>query len=351
MDSTEIAIVGGGIIGLSLALELVAAGRQVTVFERGTAASEASVAAAGMLADQDPENPAELKQLSSLSRSLWTDFRQQVERLSGMAVPVHTRRSIQVAHHLPEGFTEATPEEIASVAPGLNTSGKSAFFLEEESICPPELSAALPVAVRAAGISLLEQTSVEAVHDRADGIEIVTSNGSWLAGQVVYTTGAWAAQLPGLPAAPRKGQMIYASLDHPLDCVLRSPDVYIVPRGGGYFVIGATVEDAGFDKQVHDDDIQALLARAAALWPPIGNATIVSTWAGLRPVSPDHLPILGPLDDQGKGRTWAAVAHYRNGILQAPGTARLMREFIEGQQLSVDPTPFRCDRFALSSVQ
>ncbi|GGH16451.1 glycine oxidase ThiO [Silvibacterium dinghuense] len=352
MNHTEIAIVGGGIIGLSLALELATNGRQVTILERESAASEASWAAAGMLADSDPENPAALQPLSRLSRSLWTSFRQQVEQLSGHAVPVRTRRTLQIAHHLPEGFTEASREEIDAVAPGLTAPCKSIFFLNEESINPRDLVAALPVAVRAAGVTLLEQTPVQSVRNHTEGVEIVTPDGNWLAGRIVYATGAWAGNLPGLPATPRKGQMIQAALDAPLDCVLRTPDIYIVPRGHGRFVIGATVEDAGFDKQVHENDIQALLRRAAALWPPVGNAAVVETWAGLRPGSPDLLPMLGPLEEErGEQRAWAAVGHYRNGILLAPGTARLLCEMLENRRPSIDPAPFRCDRFALSSVQ
>lgn len=350
MNHTEIAIVGGGIIGLSLALELATNGRQVTVFEKGEAASEASWAAAGMLAAEDPENPAVLAPLSRLSHSLWPEFRLQVEHLSGLAVPVRTRRALQLAEHLPLSAIEATAEQIEAIAPGVVTGEKKAFFLEEESLSPRDLAAALPLAIRAAGATLLEHTPVESVRKGDDGIEIATSAGSWLAQRIVYATGAWAAQLPGLPAAPRKGQMIQAALDHPLDCVLRAPGIYIVPRGNGRFIIGATVEDAGFDKQVHETSIQGLMARATALWPLMAQAAIVETWAGLRPGSPDQLPILGPLDETKTARAWAAVGHYRNGILLAPGTARLMREFIEEQPLSIDATPFRCDRFALSSV-
>ncbi|HYK36314.1 FAD-dependent oxidoreductase, partial [Alloacidobacterium sp.] len=132
-----------------------------------------------------------------------------------------------------------------------------------------------------------------------------------------------------------------------LDCVIRTPELYLVPRGDGRVVVGASVEHAGFDKSVQQNTIQALLNEAAALWPPIRKAQIVETWAGLRPGSADGLPIIGPY---GNENCWIASGHFRNGIMLAPATAQVMRELILNQQPSMDLEPFRCHRFHAATV-
>lgn len=131
-----------------------------------------------------------------------------------------------------------------------------------------------------------------------------------------------------------------------LDVVLRTPEIYLVPRGDGRIAIGATVEEADFDKQLCPVTTVRLLDEAAALWPPVRTMRVVDAWAGLRPATGDNLPVI---DECGKC-CWVAAGHFRNGILLAPGTARLVREMICGESLSVVIEPFRCGRFAASSV-
>jgi glycine oxidase len=359
---TEIAIVGGGIIGLSAALELAAAGRQVTVFERGRAMQEASWAAAGMIAIRDPENPAALRSLAELSGQLYPQFLAAIERLSGERVPIRTTQAIQgVERPVPDNRILAR-EELEALAPGLSPTGGLQFFLhDEQSLDPRDLGRALPRAARAAGVILLEDTAVIAIREAAEGVRIETGAGetggtaseTWAAKSVIHCSGAWAEGLTGLPISPRKGQMVVVEDRTPDDrttvrlrFVLRTPEVYLVPRGDGRIVIGATVEDAGFDKLVEEAAIAHLLERAATLWPPVRNARIVDSWAGLRPATHDELPVI----DRCGMHSWAAVGHFRNGILLAPGTARLVRELVLGEAQSVDLTAFRCDRFGASSV-
>jgi glycine oxidase len=132
-----------------------------------------------------------------------------------------------------------------------------------------------------------------------------------------------------------------------LEYVIRTPELYLVPRGDGRVVIGASVEHAGFDKSVQETTIQTLLDRAASLWPPIRGTEIVETWAGLRPGSADGLPVIGTC---GGENCWIASGHFRNGILLAPATARVMRELLSGREPSISLAPFRCDRFAAAVV-
>jgi glycine oxidase len=132
-----------------------------------------------------------------------------------------------------------------------------------------------------------------------------------------------------------------------LRSTLRSPEIYLVPRGEGRVIIGATVEDAGFDTQVDAAAMEDLLRRAAALWPPIAGSRITDAWAGLRPATPDGLPILDRLSDQSSDRIFIAAGHFRNGILLAPGTARLMAAMVLGHRPEIDPAPYRARRFGV----
>lgn len=348
VSTADVIIAGGGIIGLSTALELTRQGLHVTVLERGRAMTESSWAAAGMLAGRDPENPPELRQLSELSLSLYAGYLAAVENLSDLKVPLRTSRTLQGLNH---HFNNAPlAPEIARLVPGLNIDRYSFRWLDEHSLDPRDLCRALPKAATAAGVTLVEESPVTGVHGMVSGIEVSTSQTKWSAASFINCCGAWAGVVSGLQSIePCKGQMATMKLPPhlSLDCVIRTPELYIVPRGDGRVVIGASVEHAGFDKSVNQSTIQALLNEAAALWPPIREAQTVETWAGLRPGSSDGLPIIGQYGDE---NCWIASGHFRNGIMLAPATAQVMRELILNQQPGVDIEPFRCDRFHAATV-
>jgi glycine oxidase len=350
VSTADVVIAGAGIIGLSTALELVARGLRVIVLERGQAMTEASWAAAGMLAAHDPENLPELRPLSDLSISLYPDYLNTIESLSGLQVPLRTSRTL-LGSGQDHAFDNALPlPEIARYVPNLNAAGRTFQLLKEHSLDPRDLCAASPKAAAAAGVSLVEQSPVTTVQGTARGVEITTPQAAWSSAHFINCCGAWAGAISNLPSIePRKGQIAIVKLPphHSLDCVIRTPELYLVPRGDGRVVIGATVEHAGFDKSVHEATIQTLLDEAAALWPPVREAQIVETWAGLRPGSSDELPIMGACGDE---NCWIASGHFRNGILLAPATARVMSELLLGEQPSIDLAPFRCDRFATASV-
>jgi glycine oxidase len=341
---TEVAIAGGGIIGLSAALEFASAGLSVTVFEQGRAMAEASGAAAGMLAASDPENPAALRSLGELSAALYPQFLERIEELSGERVPIRTQRTIQAAREIPQGFQELTAAKLEEAAPEIAVSAWRFFTLDEQSLDPRDLARTLPRAVREAGITLIEDTRVTEVREHGRAAEIATNAGEWTAEKFVHASGAWAGRMSGLPIGPRKGQMVMVEESSlaKLEVVLRTPEIYLVPRGDGRVVIGATVEDAGFDKQVDEIAVTGLMETAAALWPPVREARLVQSWTGLRPATPDGLPVIDACGEH----CWVAGGHFRNGILLAPGTARLLREMMLGEPLSVDVSDFGCGRFA-----
>jgi glycine oxidase len=345
MNGCDVAIAGGGIIGLTTALELAAAGQKVTVFDRNEAMSEASRAAAGMLAGSDPENPPQLKHLARLSLSLYPGFLERVETLSGKRIPIRTRSTLQGVHTAPAGKQTLSAADLQDRAPRARMNGWQFLLLDEKSIDAWDLAEALPAAVRAAGIELREHTPVLSARDEDQNVQIATASGPFFAKRFLNATGAWAPSLePDLPIMPRKGHMLTAELPGPvqMDCVLRTPEVYIVPRGGQRYTVGSTVEDAGFDRSVDPERIRPLFSKAVELWPALSDATIAETWIGLRPGSGDGLPIIDRLGTN----HWIATGHFRNGILLGPATGRVLSQWILGRDPEIDLSAFRHDRFS-----
>ncbi len=334
----DVVILGAGLIGLATALELADRGACVTVIERGRSLAAASTAAAGMLAAEDPCNQESLRDLSQLSIERYPGFLRRIEELSGVQVPFQTETTLQYM------------------------AGGPALRLHERSIDPRQLAAALLAAIRSTSIRLLETTRVSAIRSGTHGSKVLLEDGSSIsADTIVYATGAWTAEtsehLDGVPLSvtPRKGQMMRVRIppSHPLHEVHRSERVYIVPRihgpQAGTAVIGATIEEAGFDTTVHASDLDGLRALAAALIPwlgPADEAPAVESWAGLRPATPDLLPMLGAGRRSGQ---FVATGHYRNGILLAPATAVVMADLVEGKPPAADLSAFSPLRFPTAS--
>jgi len=352
MLQTDVCIAGAGIIGLSLALELHRKGARVAVFDQGTPLAEASTAAAGMLAAYDPENDRRMLEFSKLSLSLYPRYLETLFDLSGMLVPFHTSTTLQGfgAGHLPlKSVPVLTPDTIKLLVPGLKHDSQQFILLSENSLDPRELATALLAAVRSTSIELFTQTPVRLARSGKSEVEVHTDKETVVAGRFVDCTGAWAftSSIPDhLRPVPRKGQMLSVAMpaSMPLHVVIRTPDIYIVPRTTSQkrarLVIGATVEDAGFDKSVHPDDIAGLRRLASELLPAVAEATEIETWAGLRPTTPDRLPLMGQVSPN----HFIASGHYRNGILQAPATARVMAQLIADERPDTDLSvyhPFR----------
>ena len=346
MHHPDFCIAGAGIIGLSLALELHRRGASVTVVERNLPLTEASYAAAGMLAAHDPENPHALQPLSDLSHSLYPGWLDRLEALSRLPVAFQTHVTLQAHPTL-------TPLPTERVAPYLHPGAHTFQILEEESIDPRQLAESLVAAVKATSIGLELHSSVEAIRPIDDSIEVQTSTERRTVSHFIDCTGAWATTSSSLaPHAvfPRKGQMLAVALPPALslDVVVRTPEIYIVPRtegpSSGRAIIGATVEDRGFDKTVHSADIARLHAKAAELLPHLASAPILESWAGLRPATRDGLPLLGAMPHN--PRHLLATGHYRNGILLAPASAHLLGQLLFGEDPSVDLDSYSPARIA-----
>jgi glycine oxidase len=355
MRYPEICIAGAGIIGLSLALELHHRGASVVVLDQSTPLSEASSAAAGMLAAADPDNPLQLRPLSNLSLSLYPAFLDHIESLTGIRVPFHTNTTLQaLPPHLTATISEqdtVAPETLALLQPQLNPGDRRFLFLSENSLDPRELASALLEAVHSTSIDLRPHSPIQSVRHLRSSVDVETASGVIRAARFVDCTGAWALTahlLHGLHVVPRKGQMLAVSLPPslPLHLVVRTPEIYVVPRTVGpsanRAIIGATVEDAGFDKTVRATDIAHLRAQAATLLPSLADARKLEAWAGLRPATEDGLPILGLIPDH--PNHFIATGHYRNGILLAPATAHVMSQILADERPSVDLAPFSPER-------
>jgi glycine oxidase len=355
MLRSDICIAGAGIVGLSLALELDARGLAVTVVERGEPLAEASTAAAGMLAANDPFNPPQLKALSRLSVSLYPGFLDRIERLGGRKTQFQTSRTLQALRtHLPQHLGALPTELLMRIAEGRGPTSVAGFrVLEEQSIDPRQLAASLLAAVEASPILLLRGSPVTSIEADGRSVIVTTPSAHIEAAQFIDCTGAWAGE-PSFGVLPVKGQMLAVELpeEFPLAITVRTEHFYIVPRiagpNAGRAIIGATVEDAGFDKQVHVTQIEALHRQAAGLLPQISDAKVVESWSGLRPATLDGLPLIGAHSTQ--PGCWLATGHYRNGILLAPATARVMAQLILGEQPATPLEAFAPDRTGVFRV-
>ena len=343
MAEPDYVIAGAGIIGLSLALELDRHGAKVVVLEAGHALRQASTAAAGMLAVDDPANPPALHRLAQLSASLYPAFLDRIAELSGSPIPFQTSSTLQsIPPDHPSLEPLPNPRELV---PQLVPGDHRFALLPEHSIDPRQLADALLSAVRHTRIELREESPLARVAATPDGVRIDTPAGPLHASHLIDCMGAWSPA----PVAPRKGQMLAVQLPEslPLETVIRTESFYVVPRtegpNAGRLIIGATVEDVGFDLKVHPFDILTLNAHATRLLPPLADAVFLESWAGLRPATKDDLPLLGPIRRQ--PRYVLANGHFRNGILLAPGTAHVITQLLLGKPPDVDLALFSPDRF------
>jgi len=342
-------IIGGGVIGLSVALELHKHGCKALVIERGELGREASNAAGGMLAYCDPHSKEKLQPLAKASFEMYPEFVLELEDETGVHVDFRQDGTISFhGEHPPACGHRMSEEELADREPRLVPQGL-AHFLPEACLDPRRLVDALSKALHRRKVDIATGTRVSAVETAARKVTAVkTDKSNYPTRVAINCAGAWASEIvPGsFQTRPVKGQMLSLIPKHgthfPLRHVVRSEGCYLVPRGDGKIVIGSTLEDAGFNKQVHPGTIQRLHQAAAILMPELGEGRILEAWAGLRPASPDGLPMIGETSYLGY---LAATGHYRDGILLAPVTARIIRELVTGQTPETNLIPFAPERF------
>lgn len=368
-----IAIVGGGVCGLAVGWRLAQAGRAVTVIERGKAGQGATWAAAGMLAPQVEAEPGEETLLPLLleSRAMWADFAAELEAASGVAVGYRREGTLVVAIDRDEharirdrmdylsrlglALEWLSGYEARQREPHLARTVTGAIYSPlDHQVDNRKVAPALCAAFRAAGGTLLEDTDVlEVLHDGAQVTGVRLPDRTIAASTVVLAAGAWSRNVPGLPAESRppvrpvKGQMLAVAMD-PRAPLLRHviwgrKGLYMVPRDDGRLIVGATVEEMGFDTGMTAGGVLDLLRNAWETVPGIYDLPLAETWAGLRPASRDDAPILGPAPLDG---LVMATGHHRNGILLAPITARAVADCVLTGRLPDVARPFTLARFA-----
>jgi glycine oxidase len=367
MKKFDVAVAGGGLIGGSIALELARAGLRVAVFDQGEPGREASWAGAGILSPA-PESPATipLVPLGKASMALYPEFVAQVEELSGQSVGFRPKGTldalfasdavselstlIAMHHGLGLKAEPLSPEDARELEPALSSDLQAAALRPDEaSVDNRALTQAVLQAARRSGVELFPGRAAKAIWREGKtctGLEFQDEKVS--AKWTIIAAGCFSSSIEGMKSyvsvRPAKGQMIALRLQGlPMERVLWSEKIYLVPRNDGRILAGATVEYVGFEKQVTAGGLEKILSAAIELAPELAHAKIEETWAGLRPDSPDHLPILGPTDLDG---LLIATGHFRSGILLTPITARLIREWVTHQRVSLDWERFSPLRFA-----
>jgi glycine oxidase len=368
MNSYDVIIVGGGIIGGSIALELRKEKLRVAVLERQQPGLEASWAAAGMLSGA-PESPDSipLVPLAKASLEMYAAYVAEVEELSGRKTGLrrdgtlmalflpHVERELStiLAVHQGLGFaTEAIRvDDARRMEPALNPAMRAAAWLPYEgSVDSRALTEAVLLAAKKRGVEILVwrggATALATEENRCTGV--VAGEEKFLAQNVIIAAGCFSGRMPGIeryaPTRPVRGQMVALQSESvKLGRVVRSEKGYLVPQDNGRILAGTTTEHVGFEKRVTPAGMQQILAAAAEIAPELAQASVVETWSGLRPDTPDHLPSLGPTDVDG---LWMATGHYRNGILLAPITARLVREWVMDGKTAMGMDAFSPMRFA-----
>ena len=356
MKCSDVIVAGGGIIGLTLALELRKRGATVLLVDRGEPGHEASRAAGGMLVDCLMETPAALQALATASARMYPEFAHELEAESDLIVDLRDAGTILLLSQKERtsypSFSERhpLPASMAQVEPALVAQSHTSAYLAERSVDPRALVAAVYESAKRAGVMFVtaEITAANVRQGRSRGV--ATAAGSLASGAVVNCAGAWAGQIGPhpFPTRPVKGQMLClaAPRESLLRHVIRSPQVYLIPRSDGRILAGATVEEAGFDKQTVASTIDKLHEAAATLVPELRHARRLEAWAGLRPGTPDGLPILGATETPGY---FVATGHFRDGILLAPVTAQVIADVITGVLPAYDLSPFTPARFAVAA--
>jgi len=374
MSAHDVIVIGGGIIGGSIAWELARRGARPLILERETQAQEASWAAAGML--QPAPDSAEVIPLVPLARAslaMYPQFVCAIEEDSGRKVHLRRHGAIEamfsadaerelstlIALHHGLGLSaEPLPiEDALALEPALNPNVCAAMLMPDEAAVDNRaLSAAAMEAARNRGAEFRGDVEVVSLGIRGGRVEhVVARDGNrFSAAQIVLAAGCYSSLIEDAaryaPTRPVRGQMVALRSSAPkLTRVMRSPHGYISPRNDApqqWLICGSTVEHAGYEKRVTPGGLSRVLDSAQELIPALSGAEIVETWCGLRPDTPDHLPILGPTDVEG---LLIATGHFRSGILLAPITAKLMGEWILDRSVSFDSEIFSPMRFAALS--
>jgi glycine oxidase len=342
----EIVIIGAGIIGCAVARELACRGASVHVVDARAVARGATWASAGMLAPYlEAAHEGVLLDIAVRSLALYDSWIADVRADSAMEIEYRRSGSLQVAMdpaaaarlEASAGGTGTAQvswidaRQLHEIEPALSSSALGAVSVPTHGyVAAADLAAALARAASGRGARFHFGARVSSVDPAASHVTVTAEDGrTWHADQVVIAAGSWTGQIRGLsdPAAshvrPVRGQLLrLAWQEAALSGVVWGPSCYVVPWQDGTVLVGATMEEVGFEERNTAGAVRSLLEAARIILPHVDDATFLEARAGLRPATPDGLPFIGP--SATSGRVTYATGHYRNGILLAPLTARLV---------------------------
>lgn len=358
----DVLVVGGGIVGAAIAWRLASDGAAVTLLEKGPVGRESSWAAGGMLTPVHlAEYPPALAGACSASLALYEPLCREIApftavdpeyRVTGLLLVVSDDAGEEDARTLEawkrgrgQPVESLTRDEAIAREPRLTPRLRRALYLPDTAqVRNNRMAVALCEAAARKGAEIRPDTPVTGflrVPGRVNGVK--TPRGDVYAAATVLAAGAWSSDLLrplglDLRVKPVKGQMMLAG-GPPDFCrhMILDGETYLIPRADGRILVGSTLEDAGFDKAVTMDAVGDIAARGARLMPELGKLPLITSWAGLRPATPDRLPYIGKGPLEG---LLVATGHYRNGILLAPITAEIVSDLLAGQPPPIDLAPF-----------
>jgi glycine oxidase len=350
-SDADVLIVGAGIIGCAVARELASRGARVQVVDTREVGQGATQASAGVLAPYiEAHEGGALLDLTVRSLELYDRWIESVRGESGVDVEYRRSGSLEIAldaaaaGRLQQMVTRFGARErllwldgaaARAAEPALSRSALGALSVPTHGyVSALTLTEALARAAASRGARFLHGLRVARLDSHGDHVEVTTdAGGSWRVRQVVVAAGSWTGQMKGLTdvaagaVRPVRGQLLHVLWrGSPLAQILWGPSCYLVPWSGGTVLVGATMEEVGFDERNTVAGVRGLLDAARALLPQIDDATFLEARAGLRPATPNGLPIVGP--SESSDRIIYATGHYRNGILLAPLTARIVADLV-----------------------
>ena len=363
-------IVGGGVVGLSLAWELSDFGSDVCIVDRASSGRAASWVGTGIFpppqsgAKQDP-----LEQLRTISHPLHVEWSRRLRADTGIDNELRKCGGIYFARRKGEATAlrvsmqqraddgvdvePLTIEQLTVLEPALASIAdevKVAYLLRDEyQIRSPRHLKALIAACEKRGVEIRSDVDVfELTTNGASILHAQSNRGQLEAKQFVLCGGSWTSKLlerlgGSLPVEPWRGQLILWKTPTPVVThVVNEGFRYLVPRLDGHLIVGATVEDVGFDSRTTEDAIDELREYSCQLVPALRNETVKQTWAGLRPKTPDGIPFMGRVP--GYTNLSVATGHYRSGLHLSPATAVFMRQLLLDDKTDIDPAVFRLNR-------
>jgi glycine oxidase len=357
--SSDVLVIGGGVIGLTTAYFLARDGVRVTVVERGEMGREASWAGAGIIPPGNPDravHPGD--RLRALSAKMYPALSAELRERTGVDNGYVRCGGIEMVGGVDpaavelwrnEGITfrRVPARELLSIEPAFTGRLEDGYFLPDEAqVRNPRHLRALILACEYQGVRLTPNCPVRRLNVTGSRVESVETEGDRLtAGRLLVAAGPWTEQLipTGPHVFPVRGQMVLFRPRAPLfRTILSCGGKYLVPRQDGRVLAGSTEEEVGFDKRTTDEAIHDLTATAHAWVPALADAPVETTWAGLRPATRDGLPYLGRMP--GFDNLYIAAGHFRMGIQMSPATGLVMSELLQDRPTTIPLAAFAPDR-------